>query len=612
MKFLKFLGAHKVLTFIAVAAIAGGGYYVYKQKTAVKAETRYVLTAVAKDTIVTSVSGSGQVSTTDQVDLKPKVSGDLLAYNLKAGQAVKAGQLLVSIDASDALKAVRDAQDSLVSAQLSLAKMQQAADPLTLLQAQNSLTSAQEAKAKAVADLDKSYDDGYTDVSDVYLKLPDIMSGLNDMLYSSTLTGGQSNIDAYHDKALLYDKRADLYYQAASDDFKAARASFDAGFDAYKLSNRSESQDQVGALIDDTSDVVLKIAKAIKSADNLIQFYADQATLHNAKVSPITTAHIATLDDDTGATNAEASSMLSASTSIQNAKNAIVSADRSIAERQASLDKTQEPPDPLDLRTAELNVRTREEAVSDAKAELGDYSVRAPFDGTVAAVAALKRGDAVSASTVLGTVITTQPIAKLSLNEIDVAKVKIGQKATLTFDVVADLSITGQVIEVDTLGTTSQGVVNYGVKIAFDTGDDRIKPGMTVSAAIITDAKIDVLTAPNSAIKSGNGGSYVEEIDGATAADADDPAGILAPNGTKRVMVTTGLANDTETEILTGLAEGDLIVSRTITAAAATTAQSRSILQAAGGTRAAGAAGAAGGFRAGGAGGNATFFRAGN
>jgi multidrug efflux pump subunit AcrA (membrane-fusion protein) len=562
-----------------------------------------VLTAVTKDTIVTAVTGSGQVSTSDQVDLKPKVTGDILSYGLKAGQQVTNGQILVSINASNALKTVRDAQDSLTSAQLSLEKLQQAADPLTLLQAQNSLATAQEAKVKDVRDLVKSHDDGFNAVTNAYLVLPDIMSSLNDILDSSTINGSQSNVDAYADAAGRYDKGSDLYHQAAKDDYLAARKAFDDGFDAYKLANRTASDASIEALIDDTATVARSVSQAVKSASNLIQFYQDQLTLHGAKVSPISTTHLSTLDGETGTSNSTLSNLLSASRTIQDGKNALITDDRSIAERQGSLEKVQAPPDQISLLTAQLNVRQRQGSLDDARVALADYSIRSPFDGVVASVVNLKRGDAVSPSAVLGTVITKQPIAKLSLNEVDVAKVKVGQKATLTFDVVADLSITGNVIDVDTLGTTTQGVVNYGVKIAFDTNDDRIKPGMTVSASIITDAKTDVLAVPNSAIKSSNGGSYVEEIVGSKAADAGVPTGILAPDGTKRVIVVTGLASDTQTEIVSGLSEGDLIVSRTITATATGAASSnRSILQAAG-------AGGGGGFRTGG--GNATF-RTGN
>ena len=65
----------------------------------------------------------------------------------------------------------------------------------------------------------------------------------------------------------------------------------------------------------------------------------------------------------------------------------------------------------------------------------------------------------------------------------DFLTIKVGDKATLTFDAVTDLSISGQVAEIDTVGTVSQGVVSYALKIAFDTQDTRVKPGMTVSAA---------------------------------------------------------------------------------------------------------------------------------
>jgi len=426
---------------------------------------------------------------------------------------------------------------------------------------------------------------------------------LDDILYSSSLNHSQSNIDAYADAVRRYGTGVEIYYQAAKNDYQAARTTYDAGFDEYKHSDRAESQEATVALIGDTTSVVRGVSKAVKSASDLIQYYQDQLTIHGAEVGGTTLTHLSTLNGDTGATNVELSSLLSAARAIQDGKNALVSDDRTIAERQASLDKLSDPPDPIDLRTAELNVRTRQEAVDDARANLADYSVRAPFDGKVAAVVSLKRGDAVTTGTALGTIITDQPVAKLSLNEVDVAKVKVGQKATLTFDVIADLSISGSVIDVDTLGTTSQGVVTYGVKISFDTTDERIKPGMTVSASIITDAKTDVLAVPNSAIKTANGSSYVEEVEGATAAQADDPAGILAPQGVKRVPVETGLVGDTETEIVSGLAEGDLIVSRAITAATAASSQNRSILQAAGG-RAAGAGGG-GNFRAGG--GNAVF-----
>jgi HlyD family secretion protein len=72
----------------------------------------------------------------------------------------------------------------------------------------------------------------------------------------------------------------------------------------------------------------------------------------------------------------------------------------------------------------------------------------------------------------------------------------MGQKVTMTFDAIPDLTMTGTVAEIDTLGTVTQGVVSYTVKIAFDTDNTDVKPGMTVSAMIITNTKIDVCKVP--------------------------------------------------------------------------------------------------------------------
>ena len=192
-----------------------------------------------------------------------------------------------------------------------------------------------------------------------------------------------------------------------------------------------------------------------------------------------------------------------------------------------------------------------ENSLLDARQKLADYFIRAPFDGVIAVVN-VEKGYSVSASTVVTTIITKQRTAKIAFNEVDVAKVKIGQKVTLTFDAIEGLSISGEVAEIDSIGTVSQGVVNYNVKIVFDTQDDRVKPGMSVSAAVITDVKQDVLLVPNSAVKSDGNGQYVE---------------FLINNAPQSQSVEAGLSNDTMTEIKSGIKEGDKIVIQTITVA---------------------------------------------
>lgn len=139
--------------------------------------------------------------------------------------------------------------------------------------------------------------------------------------------------------------------------------------------------------------------------------------------------------------------------------------------------------------------------------------------------------------------------ATVQISEVDIPKVALGQKTTLTFDAVEGLTITGKVEKIDTAGTINSGVVTYGATIGFDTIDNRVRTGMSVSAYITTGVKQDVLIVPNSAVKTQGDKHYVEILE----------------NGVPRQQtVEVGLSNDTFTEVTSGLKEGDNVVIQTI------------------------------------------------
>jgi macrolide-specific efflux system membrane fusion protein len=147
--------------------------------------------------------------------------------------------------------------------------------------------------------------------------------------------------------------------------------------------------------------------------------------------------------------------------------------------------------------------------------------------------------------------------AVVTVNEVDVPNVSIGQKATLTFDAIPGFTTTGKVEKMDSIGTVAQGVVTYNVTIGFGSIDSRIKPQMSVTAAIITDVKQNVLIVPNSAIKSQGGNSYVQVLN--------------SGNTPKQVNVEVGAANNTESEIVSGVGAGDKVVTQTINPSATST-----------------------------------------
>ncbi len=278
--------------------------------------------------------------------------------------------------------------------------------------------------------------------------------------------------------------------------------------------------------------------------------------------------------------NKKASGYLNAYNSYQNAlttkDKTVAEQNRTLEELHAQLDKLLGGADTLDVRAKELVVASRKNDLAAAYTELSNYTVAAPFAGTIASVTA-EVGDSVSPSTSLGTIITNKKIAEVALNEADISKVSVGQKVALTYDAVEGLATTGAIAEIDTLGTTSQGVVTYKVKIAFDDTDKRIKPGMTVSADIELERKDDVLVVPNEAIRKVKGKKYV-----------DIPASNGNASSTTQVEVETGIVSDTETEIISGIDENATVVVKRRSATAATTTQSPSLIGGGGAVRAGG------------------------
>ncbi|MDD5222277.1 MAG: HlyD family efflux transporter periplasmic adaptor subunit, partial [Patescibacteria group bacterium] len=563
-KIIKRLSKHKAITIFSVVVIIVIGYFGVKALKGSGVSITYALASVEKGTVISSVSGSGQVSASDQIEIKSKASGDALYVGTKAGQSVKSGTVLVQLDSKNAQKSVRDAQTNLDSAKLSLQKLQQPPDSLSLLQAQDALVQANQSKQNALDDLAKTYEDGFNTVSNAFLDLPTIMTGLDNILHSYTLSQTQMNLDYYANGALRYDSAATQYRNDAEDKYQKAKKEYDQNFTDYKSTTRFSSTEAIESLVTETYNTTKDLAEAVKSTNNLIQFYKDKLTEHSIIPSPMADTHLTNLNTYTSKTNSSLSSLLSIKTSITDDKQAITNADATIAERTASLAKLQAGTDPLDIQSQQLSIKQKENALLDAKQTLTDYSIRAPIDGTIAELD-VKKGDSVSSGTTVAIIISKQSIAEIPLNEVDVSKVKIGQKATLTFDAIEGLNISGQVAEIDTIGTVSQGVVNYNVKITFDTEDTRVKPGMSVSAAIITDIRQDVLVVSNSAIKSSGDTSYVEiPLEKVSDTQLASAGGINLSETPKRQIVVTGLSDDSFTEITSGLNEGDQILIKTI------------------------------------------------
>jgi len=602
-KILKIAIQHKIIVAIIIVIAVFGGYFGYTKIFNKKGAILYATTQVQKGTLIISVSGSGQVSNLNQIDIKPKVGGEIVYIGVQNGQEVKEKGIIAQVDSSDAYQAVRDAETALETAKLELEKLLEPPDELTLLQAENSLAQAKEnfiklklnqeneyqntlaTKRKALDNLKKAYEDGFNIVSNVFLDLPGIMTNLEDMLFDKSPSNLQNNISKYINEIPTQNNQRDKAEQYRNELYNAYNLAAQAvpkNFDLYKSTSRNSNEQIIENLISETYNTTRLVAEAIKAIDNYLDFIQNTLEKEQTPLPPLMPTQQSNINSYTSKINNYLLNLLAAQNTIKDSKDTIedserkikvlqqnnpldlAAAQRNIEQSQKALDKLKKGPDELEIRAKKIAVQQKQNALEDARKNLADHYIRAPFTGIISKVN-VKKGDVVSTGTIIATLITDQKIAEISLNEVDAAKVKIGQKATLTFDAFPGLTISGQVAEIDTVGTVSQGVVSYNVKINFDTQDEEVKPGMSVSAAIIIEAKPDALLIPNSAIKSQGQTNYVEMPDDNELNLAKtNPNGAAFKNPLKRQMVEIGLANDEFTEIISGLKEGDIIVTKII------------------------------------------------
>lgn len=143
----------------------------------------------------------------------------------------------------------------------------------------------------------------------------------------------------------------------------------------------------------------------------------------------------------------------------------------------------------------------------------------------------------------------TTPAAIFDISEVDAPKIKEGQQATITLDAFSGKTFTGKVIGINHEGVVSSGVVTYPLTLQLDNNYDGIAPNMSATANIIVDTKTDVLLVPLAAVQTSNGQSYIR---------------VLKNGQITETPVTIGESSDTQTEITSGLHEGDTVVVGTI------------------------------------------------
>ena len=172
----------------------------------------------------------------------------------------------------------------------------------------------------------------------------------------------------------------------------------------------------------------------------------------------------------------------------------------------------------LTIEQTKLKVTNAKNNLTNAKANVTKMTVTAPIGGVVTAVNNSNGDSALPAKSVLTIVDMSTIKIKVSVDELDIEKIKLGQKAQVKFGAIKDKAYEGTVETIAQIGTTQNNVTNYDVVVSM-ANPEGIKLGMNGNVIIQVESKENALVIPAEALVESNGKKFVrvESTDSSTS-----------------------------------------------------------------------------------------------
>ncbi len=575
-----------VIVLIVVLAALLGGFFLYKKKTSSQKSQgdQSVSTATVKRTDISSeLTASSSLSPKDTYEVTSLVEGEVIEANFEEGDVVEKGQVLYRIDASSM-------DSDLSSAETSL---------------QRAKESAQTAQSNYAEETARIAGNTYRSTASGYIKTLYIKEG---------------------DKVNNGTKIADLY----DDSVMKITVPFLSG-EAAEIN----VGDEAAVTLEDTGEQISGTVTVVSSMEETLSGgrLVKNVTVEVSNPGGLTTDTAASVTVDGFVCSAEGTFAAKTETtlSVEISGNKSLEIENLLIHEGSYVEKNSELFQ-VTTKTAEEylkefkdavesaddNLENAENKLSNTQDSVDDYTITAPISGTVITKNA-KVGDKISKSssgtTTMAVIYDLSTMTlEMSVDELDVSSIKVGQSVEITADAVEGETFTGTVTNVSLQSSYSNGVTNYPVTVTLDdTGS--LLPGMNVDAKIILDSSENALVIPASALMRGNR-VYVKKSSDSTenadtqrndssdnvgdadserknhgdgtqnadSADRQPDAGAEAsgsskgsgtdnssskstgsgksgssnvPDGFEAVQVTTGIINDDYVEILSGLSEGD-------------------------------------------------------
>lgn len=495
--------------------------------------------------VTASTTVSGTVAPAHSATVTAPAAGKIAAVYKKVGDKVTAREIIARIDDTDHQDALRQAEFHYRSAIISAGTADLTNLAQTKTQLENAVDQARAQQLSAEINLKNAVAKDASDTT---------VASLQD-----AVTQAEENlVTAQHNLKYLQDSST-----------------------TSSVSQSSVAVQQAQLNLKVAEDQLVADAQAIPAKDTT----ADLAAVNSARLSLESASASASADTSVAQNNLKAAQL-----EVTQAERAVTAAKRNLATGQVTVSTSANDLEPLKASVEQANealaaakanlaafpeavrkynfqVQSNDEQKEEAlyalnaeKKKAGNYVITAPMSGVITTMSVAAGGTVASGATIAKLTDWTTWDANVSVDEMNVIKLKAGQDASVTIDPYGDKAFHGKIISVGYASTSSsqnsQGAnLPYTARIQLTDPPSSLMTGMKCDASIILSVAKNVLAVPIESVISDNGKYYVMVVSSTAGADKKQPT-----MQTTRKEVKVGIASDDYIQIISGLKAGDRIL----------------------------------------------------
>lgn len=538
---------------LAAAVLAAGGFGAVRLLGGGGGGEQIVTDLVTRDTIQSTVKGSGAASARESVSLNPPVSATVLALHVKEGDRVEKGTVLYELDPAEAQKATEEAKKSLTEAEKGVTA---AAERLQAAQKQLSETEEEYQKllaSKADLTVTAPFDGKLVEAASL---LPDAEITAGQKI-ATLVSSNRLKLSLYYSYAYLDQLRVG---QEAAVSIPAVMASVPG-----KISEINKVE-----FVTPEGSKCFEVVVALDNPGTLTEGMAASAglTVGGQAVYPYQNGKLAyqeTREVTAKVPGPLKTSFLHNHAPVKKGQAILVlgpdELDKQLEEKRESVTSARESVDSARtaVESAQETLTSARDKVKKALEQEADMAVKAPITGTVL-TCLLEQGEKADAGQ-LGILLADTSVMRIDIqvDERNVSRVKTGMTCTITQTGLGgeENTFEGTVESVSLTGKSENGVSFFPAVVKVDNGDGAMLNGMSIEYELVLAQSEDCLVVPAQAVQYTEQGSCLfVKADRRPDNAVDLGDGVEIPRGFYAVPVETGLSNSAQVEIKSGVEEG--------------------------------------------------------